>query len=179
MHLYRNKLFWGEKNIKNLKGGHEIRRHSLTQASFNIPTQWLFVDFHGGNIITTYEAINNTRGHLTVNSQSTQRQSLSDGERLLGARRMAGGWDVVCQPFHWVCFVCVCVCRCGRLERRQSLSRPTNGWIRTMPGTRVHTNAHTHRTPHQSGWAVDATGDPPFSCNNAKKAHYHPLNMHE
>lgn len=40
-----------------------------------------FRQFQGSNIITTYEVINNTRGHLTVNSQSTQRQSLSDGEK--------------------------------------------------------------------------------------------------
>lgn len=96
-----------------------------------------FCRFQGGNIITTYEAINNTRGHLTVNSQSTQRQSLSDGERLLGTSRLAGGWDVVCQRFH---SECVCVCQGGGLESGKSLSCLVNGWIGMMLGTHIHTN---------------------------------------
>lgn len=74
-----------------------------------------FCQFQGGNIITTYEAINNTRGYLAVNSQSTQRQSLSNRERLLGTSGLAGGGAKWCASISTVCG-CACMCVCLRVD---------------------------------------------------------------
>lgn len=57
--------------------------NSITQLPEYHSTMTLS-QFQGSNIITSYEVINNTRGHLTVNSQSTQSQSSFSRERLSG-----------------------------------------------------------------------------------------------
>lgn len=96
-----------------------------------------FCQIRGGNNITRYEAINNTRGHLTVNSQSTQSQSLSNRERLLGIGWVAGRWECDVPLFPLGIFVC----EGGGLDSRKSMSFLVNGWVGM-----THTHMHTQDT---------------------------------
>lgn len=166
MHIRKKKSVMFRKYFK--QGGRGVWMNEFCLPRFwNITAQWLVCQFQGGNIITTYEAINNRRGHLTVNSQSTQRQSLSATERWLYP---LADWQV--EAVWLACVSCVSVYTSWRWGVDEK-SIPPGVW---MDGdntwhTHIHKNtqAHPHRTLDQSNSAINATRDPPLSCNNAKK----------